>query len=129
MFSYVYELPVGKGHQYGNSNKLLSAVVSDWKFSGIQQYVQGTPIGPIGANCESAAVGGYTGAGGAVGVGAGCYASYAPGFTGPVKINGSIGSGGAVLGASPVPYSQHRCLYGPPAVWVRRYAPNQCRIG
>ncbi len=115
VFSYVYDFPIGKGHQYGNSNKVLSAVVSDWKFSGIQQYVQGTPIGPIGANCESAAVGGYTGAGGAVGVGAGCYASYAPGFTGPVKINGSIGGGGAVLGASPVPYLNIAAYTDPPA--------------
>ncbi len=85
VISYVYQLPLGAGHRFGNSNKVASALVSGWQFSGIQSYTQGTPVGPIGANCTVPFAGG-------------CYPNYAPGFSGPIKINGSYGTGD-LLGA------------------------------
>jgi hypothetical protein len=87
VMSYVYQLPFGAGHKLSSNNKVADALISGWRFSGIQTYIQSTPLGPIGANCDVP----YTG---------GCYADYAPNFTGPVRINGSYGSGN-LLGATP----------------------------
>lgn len=87
VISYVYQLPFGAGHRLGSGNKVVSALVSGWQFSGIQSYVQGKPLGPFGAVCDVP----FTG---------GCYANYASSFTGPVRINGSYGSGD-LLGANP----------------------------
>lgn len=90
VISYVYQLPFGKGRHFVPSNNVLNAIVSGWQFSGIQSYIQGTPIngaGAIGANCTVP----YTG---------GCYANYNPNFSGPIRINGSYGSGN-LLGANP----------------------------
>ncbi len=90
VISYVYDLPFGAGHKLGSSNKVVSALVSGWQFSGIQSYIQGTPQGAVGANCDVP----YAGT---------CYADYAPGFTGPIRINGSYGSGD-LLGPNPPKY-------------------------
>ncbi len=85
VISYVYQLPFGAGHRLGSSNKVASALLSGWQFSGIQSYTQGTPIGAnggtsIAANCTVPYAGG-------------CYADYNPNFSGPIKINGSYGTG------------------------------------
>jgi hypothetical protein len=95
VLSYIYDLPAGAGHWLGGSNAVSRAILSGWKFSGIQSYVQGTPLGPAGANCGSAI--GYFGS---------CYADYTPGFSGPIKINGSYGSSssGSLLGPTPPVY-------------------------
>lgn len=90
VFSYVYELPFGKGHSLGSSNKVVSALVSGWQFSGIQSYIEGTPTGPVGANCFLP----YLGS---------CYANYAPGFSGSAYINGSYGNGN-LLGPNPTKF-------------------------
>jgi hypothetical protein len=43
--SYVYELPVGKGKKWLNAmHPILNGVVGNWKISGIQSYVSGTPL-------------------------------------------------------------------------------------
>ncbi|HXW13981.1 MAG TPA: TonB-dependent receptor, partial [Terriglobia bacterium] len=91
--TYVYHLPAGQGHRLGGSNAVSRALLSGWRFAGIQQYSEGTPLGPAGANCGPA-ISEYTG---------GCYADYTPGFTGPVKINGSYGTGN-LFGATPPDY-------------------------
>jgi hypothetical protein len=78
--AYVYDLPFGRGHRYGGENKLTNALVGGWRLSAIQQYSSGTPIGPIGASCNTP----YTG---------GCYADYAPGFGGSARLHGGFGSG------------------------------------
>jgi hypothetical protein len=78
--SYVYDLPVGHGRQFGsNMNSALNAIVGGWQISGNDSYSSGTPIGPIGGACNVP----YTG---------GCYASYNPNFSGSVRINGPWGS-------------------------------------
>ena len=88
VLSYVYALPAGKGHYVGGNSKVADAILGHWQFSGIQSYTQGTPTNAIGAvSCTVP----YTG---------GCYADYTPGFTGPVKINGSYGSGGNAIGGT-----------------------------
>jgi len=49
--SYLYELPVGKGKQFlANSPKPVSAVISNWRVSGVQRYLGGQPISFFGAN-------------------------------------------------------------------------------
>jgi len=97
--SYVYQLPFGAGHQLGSSNKTISALSSGWRFSGIQSYSQGIPLGVIGAACNAP----YTGA---------CYANYSSNFTGPVRINGSYGSGN-VLGSQPPTYINANAFQSP----------------
>jgi hypothetical protein len=49
--SYLYELPVGKGKPFlANSPKVVSAVISNWRISGVQRYLGGQPISFFGAN-------------------------------------------------------------------------------
>ncbi len=78
--TYVYELPLGKGHAFGGDGALVNELVGGWQISGLHQYSSGTPLGAIGAVCNVP----YTG---------GCYANFNPAFTGPVRINGKYGSG------------------------------------
>jgi hypothetical protein len=42
--SYLYELPVGKGKKYLNSNGVLDRVVGGWQIGGIQRYESGQPM-------------------------------------------------------------------------------------
>jgi hypothetical protein len=83
--AYVYSLPFGKGHAIGNNHNLLSSIIGGWEVSGIQTYSSGTPLGPFGANCLLPDA-------------ANCYADYAPGFQGHVRINGPVGSGDVKAG-------------------------------
>lgn len=49
--SYLYELPVGHGKKVlGSSPKVVDAVVSGWRISGVQRYLEGQPISFFGAN-------------------------------------------------------------------------------
>jgi TonB-dependent Receptor Plug Domain/TonB dependent receptor len=44
--SYIYEIPVGKGKQFGNGwNPVLKAIAEDWKASAVQIYQNGSPFG------------------------------------------------------------------------------------
>jgi Carboxypeptidase regulatory-like domain len=43
--NYVYELPFGKGRKFLTQKSVASAIVGGWRFSGIQNYSCGTPIG------------------------------------------------------------------------------------
>jgi hypothetical protein len=84
----VYELPFGPGRAIRVSNPVARALVSGWRVSGITRIRSGLPYGVIGATCNLPNAGG-------------CRASYAPGFSGDVRINGEWGSGD-LLGARPV---------------------------
>jgi hypothetical protein len=42
--SYLYELPLGKGKKYLNSNGVLDRVVGGWQIGGIQRYESGQPL-------------------------------------------------------------------------------------
>lgn len=72
---------------FGNHSAVLDTVLGDWQLSGITTYRDGTPIATIAAACNVPNAGT-------------CYAHYAPGFTGPVRINGAYGSGD-LLGSNP----------------------------
>jgi hypothetical protein len=78
--AWVYGLPFGKGKQFLNQGGVLDAFIGGWQLSGIQQYNGGSPLGTISGACN-------------VPYASGCYADYNPSFTGPVRINGSYGSG------------------------------------
>jgi hypothetical protein len=43
--NYLYSLPFGKGRKYLASGGVASAVLSGWRFGGIDGYSSGTPIG------------------------------------------------------------------------------------
>ncbi|HXW15952.1 MAG TPA: hypothetical protein VEN79_15705, partial [Terriglobia bacterium] len=79
-------------------NNVAKALISDWRLSGIQTYTEGTPEGVVGTNCtvpySSSIVPGNPG----------CYANYNPNFSGPIKMNGSYGSGPDVLSSTPPVY-------------------------
>ncbi|MGH6961941.1 MAG: hypothetical protein ACREE7_15775, partial [Dongiaceae bacterium] len=78
--TFVYQLPLGRGHARGSGNPVLRAIVSDWEFSGITQYRTGRPLGIIAAACNLPNAGG-------------CYADFNPAFSGAARINGDWGSG------------------------------------
>lgn len=49
--SYIYHLPVGRGHKLlGNAPRLVNAVIGGWRVSGVQRYMSGQPISFFGAN-------------------------------------------------------------------------------
>jgi hypothetical protein len=50
-FSYVYELPVGRGRTFGrNMNSVLNAIVGGWQTNGIFRIDDGRPIIPLLGN-------------------------------------------------------------------------------
>lgn len=86
----VYELPFGKGKAFNSRNKVIDGIIGDWQLSGIEQYFGGTPLTSIAAACVNNP---YSGHRGVIGNGTnGCYADYAPNFSGNVKL-AKIGSG------------------------------------
>ena len=72
---FVYALPFGKGQHLASANRVALALVSGWQLSGVTTYRSGTGVGSIGAACNLPNAGG-------------CFASYNPIFSGPVRING-----------------------------------------
>ncbi len=42
-FSWVYQLPVGKGERWSTSNKAIDYVVGHWRFNGIATFTSGQP--------------------------------------------------------------------------------------
>ena len=51
VLSYLYELPVGRGHHFLNDNKLLDLAIGGWEIGGVQRYQSGQPIS---FGCQSA---------------------------------------------------------------------------
>ena len=67
-FSYVYELPWGKGRKYLNRGGITDIVLGGWRIGGVQTYASGTPVGigttvgfPIFAGPNRATVSSYEG--------------------------------------------------------------------
>ena len=51
VFSYVYQLPVGKGKAlFGGASTAVDEVIGGWRVSGIHRYMGGQPISFFGAN-------------------------------------------------------------------------------
>ena len=97
----VYNVPFGAEGKPGSSNPVLRAIVKDWQVSGITQFRSGRPLGVILAACNLPNAGT-------------CYADFAPGFTGDVRINGDYGDGD-VLGATPPTYIDRAAFQSPAA--------------
>jgi hypothetical protein len=67
-FSYVYELPFGKGRKYLNKGGISDFVLGGWRIGGVQTYSRGTPVGigttvsfPIFAGGNRATISSYEG--------------------------------------------------------------------
>ena len=97
----VYNVPFGAEGKPGGSNPVVRAIVKDWQISGITQFRSGRPLGSILAACNLPNAGT-------------CYADFAPGFTGDVRINGDFGDGD-VLGAAPPTYIDRAAFQSPAA--------------
>jgi len=82
--TFVYNLPLGKGHSLGSANLLVRSLVSGWTISGLVTFTSGAPLGITGSGCS------------VPGIVSTCIVSYNPSFNGPVRINGSYGSGNAL---------------------------------
>ena len=89
--TFVYQLPFGRGHNLGAGNVVVRSLVSGWQLSGLVTFTSGAPLGITGSGCTTP------------GIVSTCMASYAPGYTGPVRINGDYGNGNA-LAPGAVPY-------------------------
>ena len=97
----VYNVPFGAEGKPGSNNPVLRAIVKDWQVSGITQFRSGRPLGVIAAACNLPNAGN-------------CYADFAAGFTGDVRINGDYGDGD-VLGATPPTYIDRAAFQSPAA--------------
>jgi len=108
VISYVYALPFGHGQRFaGSSSGAVNAIVSGWKFSGILSYYSGTPLGKVNSACNVP----YTGTVGGSNA-QNCYADFNPDFHGPVRINGSYGSG-SLLGPNPPVFLDKNAFQNP----------------
>jgi len=97
----VYNVPFGAEGKAGSGNALVRAIVRDWQLSGITQFRSGRPLGAILAACNLPNAGT-------------CYADFASGFAGDVRINGDYGDGD-VLGAAPPSYIDRAAFQSPAA--------------
>jgi len=97
----VYNVPFGAEGKPGSSNPVLRAIVKDWQVSGITPFRSGRPLGSILAACNLPNAGT-------------CYADFAPGFSGDVRINGDYGDGD-VLGTAPPTYIDRTAFQSPAA--------------
>ena len=100
-FLWVYELPFGKGKAFGKNNRVIDAVAGHWQLSGITIYRDGMPLGTLTASCNLPQAGT-------------CYASYAAGVSGSMRMNGPWGSGN-LLGANTTAYLNRADFVSPAA--------------
>ncbi|MEO7143241.1 MAG: carboxypeptidase regulatory-like domain-containing protein, partial [Bryobacteraceae bacterium] len=86
--TFVYRLPFGAGRGLNSGNKALNGVISNWQVSGIFTFTTGAPLSITGT-CTGGGI-----------IDASCYPNYNRTFTGSVRQNGGIGSGGANLSST-----------------------------
>jgi len=82
--TFVWGLPIGKGHAIGSGNAFARGLASGWQLSGIITFTTGIPLAIVGSGCNTP------------GIVSTCIASYNPSYPGAVRINGSYGSGNAL---------------------------------
>jgi len=58
-FTWVYELPVGKGKHFLRNGGVAAAIAGGWRMSGIQTYASGLPMN-IGTNAPSFPIGEFS---------------------------------------------------------------------
>ena len=98
---WVYDLPFGKHGMLGKNSRVVDAIAGHWQLSAITTYRDGAPIATLTAACNLPQAGT-------------CYANYAPGFSSPVRINGSWGSGN-LLGSNTTTYLDKNAFASPAA--------------
>jgi hypothetical protein len=111
----VYVLPFGKGQNMNPSNPVASAIVSHWQISGVVNFNSGTPLTVTGSGCV------------VTGVASTCIASYNPNFSGPVHINGTIGTGN-VSGAGATAFL-NKAAFVDPAPYTFGNLPRSAPFG
>ncbi|HUA62793.1 MAG TPA: TonB-dependent receptor [Verrucomicrobiae bacterium] len=78
--TFVYQLPIGKGHKLTSSSPAVNAIIGNWQFSGIFTYSGGAPLSITGS-CTGGGI-----------IDAVCYPNYAANFSGSVWQNGTPGN-------------------------------------
>ena len=53
VFSYTYELPVGRGKPLLNQNRVANVLAGGWQFAAVQTYQSGTPLAVTSPNWDS----------------------------------------------------------------------------
>ena len=83
----VYNLPFGRGHEFGAGNSVVRALASNWLVSGIYTYRSGNPLAITSSACNTP-------------FGGTCMPNYNPAAKG-ARINGSYGKAALAGLASP----------------------------
>ncbi|HEY4382838.1 MAG TPA: carboxypeptidase-like regulatory domain-containing protein [Acidobacteriaceae bacterium] len=105
--TFVYNLPLGRGHSFGANNLIVRSVVSDWQLSGIYTFNAGQPL-QIAGTCTTPN-------------GGTCMPNYSTSFSGPIRINGSWGTG-ALGGIASPSYINKAAFVDPPAYSIGNLA-------
>jgi hypothetical protein len=113
--TFVYELPFGKGRRFSSGNAVVQSLVSGWQLSGLITFTSGAPLGITGSGCNTP------------GIVSTCMVSYAPNFTGQVRINGDYGDGNA-LAPGAVSYI-NKSAFVDPAVYTFGNTPRSAPYG
>lgn len=86
--TFSYQLPFGK-RRWASSHAFVNGMIADWELSGILTFSSGAPLTITSTACNVPYAGSE------------CLPNYNPAFTGPVTINGGMGSGQGNLIAGP----------------------------
>lgn len=79
--TFSYRLPFGSGQRFASGNRLVNGIIGGWELSGLGTFSSGAPLTITSTACNLPQIGGS------------CLPNYNPNFTGPVTINGGLGSG------------------------------------
>jgi Carboxypeptidase regulatory-like domain len=104
VFSYIYELPFGKGQPLLNNNSVLDKIVGGWQFNGIHRYQSGLPLAVSLNDAEQRAfldTVGYWG-------------NIRPNLTGKPVLTGESLSGATVMQINPAAFSAPQRYDTPP---------------
>jgi hypothetical protein len=114
--TWLWQLPLGAGHDWNSGNKGLSSIISHWQVAGIFTFNSGAPMTITDGNCVSQGV-----------IDATCYPNYNTNYSGSVWTNGPLGIGKGPANVSTTPYL-NKAAFSDPAnyTWgnVARSAPD-----
>jgi hypothetical protein len=113
-WTLVYNLPFGKGRLLG-ANVITRGIFSNWTISALVTFTSGAPLSISGSGCTTP------------GISSTCVVSLNPAFSGPVRINGSYGSGNA-LAPGAIAYL-NKAAFVDPAPYAFGNAPRSAPFG
>lgn len=117
--TFSYQLPFGK-RRFAISQPFANGVISNWEISGIVTFSSGAPLTVTSSACNVP----YTGST--------CIPNNNPAFTGPVTINGGLGSGqGNVIAGPGAPATAYiaKSAFLDPAPYTFGSAPRTLPYG